>query len=551
VTAAEDREADHREQALAVFNRICPGVVDNPYIPHWPLPQQALFLGSHQTWGKPGVYEALYGGAAGGGKSDALLMGAAQYVHDPDYAGILFRKTHTDLAQPGALMDRALEWWKPRGVAWDGTNKIFRFPSGAQVALAYLGNDTDRLRYQGSEYQYTAWDELSQWSTLVPYLYVGRSRVRRKTGSAIPLRTLSASNPGGPGHNWVKRRFIGGYDPESNKHVEPLYPYFPARIADNPFLDQATYIEGLMGLHPTVRAQLLEGDWSAREKGDYFRSEWFGPLLDPHVDCWPSSGVVRVRWWDLAASEKEDAAFTSGVLMARSIFGVRAIEHVRSFRATPGRRDDLIAQQAQLDGFGVFVGLEIEGGSGGPAQFETLSRRLRAMGYRVVGARPRVGGPGQSDQDKRYLTPHIAADRGKAGRADPVASCLERGHQRRGECPDTGAPWWGEDIGRKSHEARDGLRLFAGSWTQGYLDVVEGFPDGPTCDEVDATSGAWAWLEAHGPGAVRPPAVPEDKPAASEIASVHPEDRRQDELDNYNPDRELRLRRGSTPNLTD
>jgi hypothetical protein len=100
---------------------------------------------------------------------------------------------------------------------------------------------------------------------------------------------------------------------------------------------------------------------------------------------------------------------------------------------------------------------------------------------------------------------------GKQGRADPVASCLERGHQRRGECENTGGQWWGARQTQRTTQQRDGIRLFAGSWTQAYLDELEAFPDGATVDMVDATSGAWSWLEAHAKGCRRPQTVEQKK----------------------------------------
>jgi phage terminase large subunit-like protein len=523
-----ERESNARDEILAALNAICPHVVGNRFIPHWPLPSQALFLGLHtqDTSSQPRVFQALYGGAAGGGKSDALLMAAAQYVHCPEFAGILFRRTFTDLAQPGALMDRAMQWWLPRGVHWDGTNKIFRFPSGAKVAMAYLSNPNDHLRYQGAEYQFTGWDELTQWPTAAPYEYVGLSRVRRHADSTVPLRTLSASNPGGPGHVWVLRKFVGGPDPVTGEQTHPEHPYIPARIMDNPHLDRDAYVEGLMMLHPTVREQLLNGDWRARDPGDYFRSEWFGPLLNPDTEAWATGESIRIRWWDLAASEKPDAARTAGVLMARHRHGVRAIEHARTFRATPGKRDDLIVQQAQTDGFGTIVGIEIEPGSGGPAQFAALEKRLRSNGFHVVGARPQATFQVEpTDAERRTMMRTPVSATGKAARADPVASCLERGYQRRGECPDTGAPWWGADADKHPHEAKDGLRMFMGPWVRDYLDEVEGFPDAEICDLVDATSGAWSWLEAHPMGGRVPPSETRKQPPPAEMANVHPVDR--------------------------
>lgn len=521
MTAPAEREGDARAALLKAYSRLVPGIVGNPFAVQWPTPKQALFLAAHQQHREAKVYECLFGGAAGPGKSSALLLSAAQYVQDPEFHCLILRRTFAELSKPGAIMDRAIEWWRPRGAAWDGQSKTFRFPSGAKVVFGYLQHEHDHLQYQGAEFHQTNWDELTQFPRESQYRYIGISRVRRREGCRIPLRSLSTSNPGGPGHEWVKARFIG--DPDNGIGAPCIY--IPAQIGDNPHIDQGPYIEGLMHLHPTTREQLLRGDWRAREPGDYFRRDWFGPLLS-EADKMPTTDSIRVRWWDLAASEKADAARTAGVLMARGRYGVRVVEHAVAFRATPGRRDDLIVQQAQTDGFAVTVGLEIEPGSGGQAQFETLGGRLRSLGYRVVGQRPRVAGPDLSDRDKALLSPATNQQTGKAGRADPVASCLERGHQRRGECPDTGGIWWGMDRGKPVLEQCDGLRLVAGPWTQMYLDEVEGFPDAATCDLVDATSGAWAYLEARPMGGVTPPNVITPKRHPS--PDIHPEMRGDD-----------------------
>ncbi|MEY4534865.1 MAG: hypothetical protein RLZZ246_1183, partial [Planctomycetota bacterium] len=153
------REAAAREHCLEVFDALCPHVAGNPYIPHWPTRPQAKFLGLHNTSASSAddVFEALYGGAAGGGKSDALLMAAAQYAwKHPEFAGVCLRRSYAELAQPGALMDRAMRWWLPRGVDWNGTDKIFTFPNGARVKMAYHGHPKDDLQFQSTEYQLAA-----------------------------------------------------------------------------------------------------------------------------------------------------------------------------------------------------------------------------------------------------------------------------------------------------------------------------------------------------------------------------------------------------------
>ena len=463
--------------------------------------------------------------------SDALLMAAAQYAwnHDQptDFAAVLFRRTFVDLTSPGALLDRALEWWVPAGVQWQATKGTFLFPSGAKVSFAHLSAPTDHLKYQGAEYQLSAWDELTQWPDERAYEYVGLSRLRRKSGSPIPLRTLAASNPGGPGHAWVQRKFVGGTDPETGDPIQPQHPYEPARIQDNPYLDRPSYIRGLSHMHPTLVEQLLRGDWSARDPGDYFRAEWFGELLDPDTQAWAPGTCSRIRWWDLAASEKPGSSKTAGVRMARHHTGVRAVEHCRAGRWTPGKRDDIIVQTAQADGKRVTVGIEIEGGSGGLAQFLSLERRLKAQGFRVVGARPRSR---LTDKQQDLMARQAGTLTAKTGRADPVAACLERGYLRRGEAMRTPenerSPYFGLDVGGVE---KDGIRLYRGPWTQSYLDAIEGFPPETGkagVDEVDATSGAWAWLEAHPPGMGTVP-LARRPPAKIDSPDVHPENRPQ------------------------
>ena len=498
--------------------RLVPGIVGNPFCPHFPHPKQlaGLFVPEWHD-DKGGPFEMLFGGAAGGGKSDWLLMlAAARAWRWPHYRGVVLRRTHAEMIKAGAVLSRAMSWWLPAGVAWNGTEKRFRFPNGAEVEFGYHANPKDDSQYQGGEWHDALFDELTHWPDEGAFEWL-RSRLRTNEGDPLTRRLIGTSNPGGPGHVWVKHRFVGGTDIASGASFDARSFYLPSKINDNPSLDREAYVATLQEMHPTRRAQLLDGDWGAREPGDYFRAEWFGPLLDE-----PSRDLVAIRWWDLAASEKKDAARTAGVRIARLRAGVRVITHATAFRATPGKRDSKIAQQAQLDGRSTIVGIEIEGGSGGPAQFEALAKRLRAEGYRVVGARPRAGQQ-LTDPEKGSLAINTPSDKGKTARADPVASCLERGYQRRGECDRTSAPYWGLDAGRGVAQQRDGLRLVAGAWTQGYLDEIEGFPDATLKDLVDATSGAWSWLQAHPYGLRVAPSEGTKAPAVTQ--DTHPDDR--------------------------
>lgn len=215
-----------------------------PFCPHEPTLPQKLFLGCYALC-------SLYGGAAGGGKSDALLMAALMYVDVPGYAALILRRTYADLALPGAIMDRARAWLTGTGATWSEKDKRWTFPSGATLTFGYCETDSDVYRYQGSEFQFIGIDELTQWSERA-FRYL-LSRLRRLVGVDIPLRMRAGTNPGGVGHAWVKAYFVEPGDPSR--------PFFPARLEDNPHLDREAYETALATLDDETRAQLRDGRW--------------------------------------------------------------------------------------------------------------------------------------------------------------------------------------------------------------------------------------------------------------------------------------------------
>jgi hypothetical protein len=219
------------------------------YIPHKPHPKQAEFLALTTR-------EALYGGAAGGGKSDALLMAALQYVHVPGYSALILRRTFRDLNQPDAIMARSHAWLRSTAAKWNDRDKRWTFPSGASLTFGYLDSEADMFQYQGAALQLIAFDELTQFPER-PYRYLF-SRLRRLQGVDVPLRMRAATNPGGIGHEWVRRRFIADQTGER--------PFVPALLVDNPSLDAEEYRSSLANLDATTRQQLEHGVW-VRDSG--------------------------------------------------------------------------------------------------------------------------------------------------------------------------------------------------------------------------------------------------------------------------------------------
>lgn len=400
----------------------------NRYCPQKPWPKQAHFLALTEM-------EALYGGAAGGAKSSALLMAALMYAEVPGYSAIIFRKTFTDLSLPGGLMDRAREWLSGTDARWDDKSHTWYFPSGASLSFGYMDSENAHFRYQGAEFQCICFDELTQFPEN-QYKYL-MSRLRRTTDLDVPVRMRSASNPGGLGHAWVKQRFIT--EAAKNNTV-----FVPSKLRDNPAINYDEYASTLNHLPPVIKAQLLEGNWDVTDGGKVISRAWFTDFISEKP--WTP---VRVRAWDLAASaDKEEGCRTSGVLMSRTSDGKFNIEHVVKGHWRPGERDQIVKQTAEADGEAVTILIEEEPGSGGIAQNETLLVSLAKWPVQSL----RVTGD-------------------KVVRCGPFAAAAHSGH----------------------------IRLVRGEWLSEYLDELDIFPDGQFMDQVDATTLAYNYLAQFGP----------------------------------------------------
>lgn len=313
--------------------------------------------------------EVLYGGAAGGGKSEGLLLHATQNVDDHPVASLLLRRTFRDLDKPGGLMFRAREWFHGTRAHWDGINHRWIFPSGATINFGYLEHAGDELKYQSSEYQMIGFDELTQFDE-AQYTYLF-SRLRRLRGMTVPLRMRSATNPGGPGHEWVRKRFNLPFGPPSDSPRKFIF----ATLDDNPFLDAEEYEKSFDQLSGTVYKQLREGDWDAMAGGGFFDTSKFRVVGWGEVPL-ASDFAAFVRYWDFASTEPSDdnpdPDYTAGLKVGRTHHGSidfhipdYYIFDVERFRLNPGGVEARVKAAAEKDGRAITQYVEQERGSAG------------------------------------------------------------------------------------------------------------------------------------------------------------------------------------------
>ncbi len=229
--------------------------------------------------------EVLYGGSAGGGKSFAIIVDPMRYFGFENFNGILLRRTNDELRE----LIRSTQMLYPKaypGARWSEKKSAWTFPSGANLWMTYLERDEDVLRYQGQAFTWVGFDELTQYATPVSWNYM-RSRLRSSDPELVPYLSMRATtNPGGPGHGWVKEMFIdpappltafpamdekgevirvpdGDEDFPKDRWGKPLFmrKFIPASLKDNPSLDH-NYKANLLSLPEHLRRQLLDGDWS-------------------------------------------------------------------------------------------------------------------------------------------------------------------------------------------------------------------------------------------------------------------------------------------------
>jgi hypothetical protein len=263
--------------------------------------------------------EVLYGGAAGGGKTDCNIMEAARYVDVKGYKALILRRTFPQLAE---ILDRAHIYYTRIGGEWRAGDHRYYFPGGGIVQFGHLQHPGDEYQWQTHEFAYIGFDEATQFTpNQLSYLF---SRCR-STNPKIPKRIRYCTNPGGPGHEYLKNRFRIGQYPEGRKtfveYIDVVLPgnvhiketlhrvFIPAKLADNPSLlnSDPAYVARVMQLPEIERMRLLYGEW------DSFEGQVFSELnrtihaIEPfdippewtryRSFDWGYSSPFSVGWW--------------------------------------------------------------------------------------------------------------------------------------------------------------------------------------------------------------------------------------------------------------
>lgn len=226
--------------------------------------------------------EVLFGGAAGGAKTESLLhYPVRDLLRIPKLQALYIQRENNRMRD---VLVRAQEFFIPLGATYNKTEQTFTFPNGSRYEFGHMEHEESKVRYQGRAFEIICFDELTQF-TESQYLYLF-SRNRGAFNPQYRAKMRAATNPGGIGHGWVRSRFVDALVPgrtrffvrinNEDRRCHPDTPFaksrafIPSRVTDNPYYRNTAYVANLMALPENERRALLEGDWNAFE-GQFFR----------------------------------------------------------------------------------------------------------------------------------------------------------------------------------------------------------------------------------------------------------------------------------------
>ena len=426
----------------------------------------------------------IYGGAAGGGKSYALLLEPLRHIGNKQFAAVTFGRTNPQILSPGGLWSESFNIYSLLGATPKLSPKpMWVFPSGATITFSHLEMESTKYDWQGSQIPLIMFDELTHFSESVFFYMLSRNR----SMCGVKPYIRATCNP--DADSWVANFISWWIDQDSGYPIEErcgkirwfirrdekvywadrkqdLWEQFNlttdeekaeprsvsfinSTLQDNKLLMQRdpSYLATLKALPTVERERLLYGNWKIKQAaGLYFKRTQVRNMLP----CAPADVTSYVRAWDLAASpetEKGDPAYTAGVLMGKRADGSFVIIDVINQRLSASDVRALIKLTAEVDNakYGnVRVRLPQDPGQAGKDQAQSFVRLLSGFSVRTE---PVSGS--------------------KESRAEPVAAQWQAGN----------------------------FDVVVGDWNESYFSQMESFPASKFKDMVDATSDAFSELE--------------------------------------------------------
>jgi len=425
---------------------------------------------------------AIYGGAAGGGKSFALLLECMRHVHVPNFGAVIFRKTFPQITMTGGLWDEAEKLYPLVGGEGLRYRMEFVFKSSARVSFAHMASDADRTKYDGAQIPLIGFDQLEHFSQKQWWYMLSRNRSTcgvnpyiRATCNPSPDSWLSRmiewwidqdTGYAIPERSGVIRWFIKQGDDlvwaDTERELTQKYKesipksltFIAASVYDNKILlsENPEYLANLKALDYVDQERLLRGNWKIKPAaGNLYNRDWF-----EYVPAAPSGGIL-CRFWDFAATEKKQAGddpdFSAAVLI-RFVNGTYYVEGCTAFQDNPTNTDlkfyNILSQDvayAKRTGARLMTRWEQEPGSAGKRE---SARLMQEISKRVKRADCR-GIPSRED---------------KILRGKPFSAQAQGGN----------------------------IKVVDGDWTDAWITHMHNQPDIPHDDIADATTGAFNQL---------------------------------------------------------
>jgi predicted phage terminase large subunit-like protein len=431
-----------------------------------PQPRQELFLSTPADI-------AIYGGAAGGGKTWSLLIEPLRHIANKDFGAVIFRRTIPEITNEGALWDEAAKIYPLLGATSNDNEKQHTFKTGARISFAHMQYEKDKLSWKSSQIPLIEFDQLEMFSAS-QFFYM-LSRNRSMCGVLPYIRASANPEPGWLADflawwiddegfaisersgviRWMIRENDLTYWGENREQLEAEHPDSTAKsvtfilstIYDNQILLEKDpgYLANLQALDYIERMRLLGdgkrgGNWKVKPAaGKVFNRSWF-----EIVDAVPTSSDSDIRFWDLAATAKKGADFTASC-KGRMAGGVTYIMDATAEQIDPARTDTTMLNTAKQDGAGVRVRFEQEGGASGKRDAHHIVTMMQGFDVRGI--------PPQGD---------------KILRAKPLAAQAEAGN----------------------------VKLLRGAWNERWLIHMHSQDGSPKThdDEMDAASGLYNQL---------------------------------------------------------